>query len=52
MDLAEAYIGLAVDEHYGGLRERDFALADPEVVMLTAALTNNLVPENRRDSPT
>ena len=38
MDLAEAYVGPMVDAIYRRLMERDFALEDPEVVMLLSAL--------------
>ena len=38
MDLAEAYVGPMVDAIYRRLIERDFALEDPEVVMLLTAL--------------
>ena len=34
MDLAEAYVGPMVDAIYRRLMERDFALEDPEVVIL------------------
>ena len=34
MDLAEAYVGPMVDAIYRRLMDRDFALEDPEVVML------------------
>ena len=37
MDLAEAYVGPMVDASYRRLMERDFALEDPEVVMLLTA---------------
>ena len=40
MDLAEAYVGPMVDAIYRRLIERDFALEDPEVVMLLTALIN------------
>ena len=33
MDLAEAYVGPMVDAIYRRLKDRDFALEDPEVVM-------------------
>ena len=42
MDLAEAYVGPMIDAIYRRLMDRDFALEDPEVVMLLAALTNIL----------
>ena len=37
MDLAEAYVAPIVDAIYRRLMHRDFALEDPEVVMLLAA---------------
>ena len=52
MDLVEAYKGPVIDAIYRPLMERDFALEDPEVVMLLAALTNILGHGNRRDRPT
>ena len=52
MDLAEAYVGPMVDAIYFRLMERDFALEDPEVVMLLTALINILVHDNRGDRPT
>ena len=52
MDLAEAYVGLMVDAIYRRLMERDFALEDPEVVMLLTALINILGHDNRGDRPT
>ena len=42
MDLAEAYVGPMVYAIYRRLMDRDFALEDPEVVMLLTALTNIL----------
>ena len=42
MDLAEAYVGPMVDAIYRRLMDRDFALEDPEVVMLLTALINIL----------
>ena len=47
MDLAEAYVGPMVDAIYRRLIERDFALEDPEVVMLLTALINILGHDNR-----
>ena len=38
MDLAEAYVGPMIDAIYRRLIDWDFALEDPEVVMLLAAL--------------
>ena len=52
MDLAEAYVGPMIDAIYRRLMDRDFALEDPEVFMLLAALINILGHDNRRDSPT
>ena len=52
MDLAEAYVGPMVDAIYRLLMERDFALEDPEVVMLLTALINILGHDNRGDRPT
>ena len=40
MDLAEAYVGPMIDAIYRRLMDRDFALEDPEVVMLLTALIN------------
>ena len=42
MDLAEAYVVLMIDAIYRRLMDRDFALEDPEVVMLLVALINIL----------
>ena len=39
-DLAEAYVGPVIDAIYRRLMDRDFALEDPEVVMLPVALIN------------
>ena len=52
MDLAEAYVGPMVDAIYRRLIERDFALEDPEVVMLLTALIIILGHDNRGDRPT
>ena len=52
MDLAEAYVGSMVDAIYRRLIDRDFALEDPEVVMLLTALINILGHDNRGDRPT
>ena len=52
MDLAEAYVGEMVDAIYRRLMDRDFALEDPEVVMLLTALINILGHDNRGDRPT
>ena len=51
MDLAEAYVGPMVDAIYCRLTDRDFALEDPEVVMLLTALINILGHDNRGDRP-
>ena len=51
MDLAEADVGPMVDAIYR-LIERDFALENPEVVMLLTALINILGHDNRGDRPT
>ena len=52
MDLAEAYVGPMIDAIYRRLMDRDFALEDPEVVMLLTALINILGYDNRGDRPT
>ena len=52
MDLAEAYVGPMVDAIYRRLLDRDFALEDPEVVMLLTALMNILGHNNRGNRPT
>ena len=52
MDLTEAYVGPMVDAIYRRLMDRDFALEDPEVVMLLTALINILGHNNREDRPT
>ena len=52
MDLAEAYVGPMIDAIYRQLTDRDFALEDPEVVMLLAALINILGHDNCGDRPT
>ena len=46
MDLAEAYVGPMIDAIYRRLMNRDFALENPEVVMLLAALINILGHDN------
>ena len=51
MDLAEAYVGPMIDAIYRLLVDRDFALEDPEVVMLLTALINILGHDNRGDCP-
>ena len=52
MDLAEVYVGPMLDAIYRRLIERDFALENPEVVMLLTALINILGHDNRGDRPT
>ena len=52
MDLAEAYVGPMIDAIYRRLMDRDFALEDPEVVMLLTAVINILGHDNRGDRPT
>ena len=52
MDLAEAFVGALVDAFCCRLTDRDFALEDPEVVMLLVVLFNILGRDNRGDSPT
>ena len=52
MDLAEAYVGPMVDAIYRRLMDGDFALEDPEVVMLLTALINILRHDNRGVRPT
>ena len=52
MDLAEAYVGPMIDAIYRRLMDRDFALEDPEVVMLLTALINILGHDNHGDRPT
>ena len=52
MDLAEAYVGPMIDAIYRRLMDQDFALGDPEVVILLAALINILGHDNRGDRPT
>ena len=52
MDLAETYVGPMVDAIFRRLMDRDFALEDPEVVMLLTALINILGHDNRGDRPT
>ena len=52
MALAEAYVGPMIDAIYRRLMDRDFALEDPEVVMLLTALINILGHDNRGDRPT
>ena len=52
MDLADAYVGPMVHAIYRRLMDRDFALEDPEVVMLLTALINILGHDNRGNRPT
>ena len=52
MDLAKAYVGPVTDVIYCPLMDRDFAVEDPEMVLLLFALTNILGPDNRGDIPT
>ena len=52
MNLAEAYVGPMIDAICSRLMDRDFALEDPEVVILLAALINILGHDNREDRPT
>ena len=51
-DLAEVYVGPMVEAIYRRLLDRDFALEDPEVVMLLTALINILGHDNRGNRPT
>ena len=52
MDLSEAYVGPMIDAIFRRLMDRDFALEDPEVVMLLTALINILGHDNCGDRPT
>ena len=52
MDLAEVYVRPMIDAIYRRLMDRDFALEDPEVVMLLISLINILGHDNRGDCPT
>ena len=52
MDLALVYLGPMIDAIYSRLMDRDFALEDPELVMMIAALKNILRHDNRGDRPT
>ena len=52
MDLAEAYVEPMVDAVYHRRMDRDFALEDPEVVMLLAALIRVFEHDNRGERPT
>ena len=51
-DLAQTYVGPVIDAIYCRLMDREFALEDPEVIMLLAALINILGHDNRGDRPT
>ena len=52
MDLADAYKGPVIDAIYRRLMDRDFAVEDPEVIMLLVALTNILGHDSCGDRPT
>ena len=52
MDLAKAFVGPMIDAIYRRLMDRDFALEDPEVAKLLAALINILGHDNRGGRPT
>ena len=52
MDLMEAYAGPMIDSIDRRLMDRDFALEDPEVVMLLVAMINILGHDKRADRPT
>ena len=52
MDLAEAYVGPVIDPIFRRLMDRDFALEDPEAVMMLVALTNISGYDNHGDRPT
>ena len=52
MELAETYVGPMVDAIYRRLMDRDFALEDPEVLMLLVALINISGHDNRGERPT
>ena len=49
MDLEKAYVGPMIDAIYCRLMDRDFAVEDPEVVMLLAALKNIMGLDNHGD---
>ena len=51
MELAKAYVGPMIDAIYCSLMDRDFAVEDPEVVILLAALKNILGLDNHGDRP-
>ena len=51
MELAEAYVGPMIDTIYQRRMDQDFALEDPEVVMLLVVLINILGHDNRGDRP-
>ena len=46
-EFAEAYVGPVRGELYCRLLKIDYSQDDPEVAMLTAALTNNIGHDNR-----
>ena len=52
MDLAEAYVGPMIGAIYRRLMDGDFALEDPELVMLLSALINIFEHDNCGDRPT
>ena len=52
MDLDQTFVGPVIDAIYRRLMDRDFALENPEVIMLLAALINILGHDNRGDRPT
>ena len=52
MGLVEAYVGPMIDAIYRRLMDRDFALEEPEVVMLLVALIKLLGHDNRGERPT
>ena len=52
MGLAEAYVGPILDAIYRRLMDRDFALEEPEAVMLLTALINIFGQDNRGKRPT
>ena len=52
MDLTEDYVETVINDLRRRLREREYVQDDPEVVMLTTALTKNLGLDNPGDHPT
>ena len=52
MDLAEAFVGALIDVIFCRLMDQDFALEDPETVMLLTALTKILGHDNSGDGKT